>query len=556
MKRPRYFATSTIVTHLLLASVSAITADVAAAPPAVDTYRVPMRDGVRLATDVYLPSPDAKGLPCILVRTPYGRTQYGEENGSWARWGFAVAIQDTRGRFDSEGKGMAFESDGWGDLRDGHDTVEWLAKQPFCNGRIGTVGASAMGITQLLLAPTRPAALRCQYVLVAAASQYHHAAYQGGALRKSQVERWLQGNGFHPDSLAKTLAHPLYDDYWRGFDAVRTAARVRVPAIHFGGWYDTFCQGTIDAFTSRQLRGGDGARGRQKLVMGPWTHGGQGRSQFGEFRLPRAARRLPDGFGARQWFERHLGDGAKAAKNADEIPAVAYYVMGPLDGSASSGNVWRTAASWPPRATNAAWYLGAEGALSADAKPAARGLSYEYDPADPCPTVGGRNLVIEAGPKDQREIEARDDVLVFTSAPLSDEIEVTGRITARVFLKSDRRDTDVVVRLCDVYPDGRSVLIADGIRRAGISDDFTRVEPLIPGKAREVEVDLWSTSVVFAVGHRIRVSVTSSNFPRSEANPNRPIGTPGRSAAPLVARNTILLGGSTPSRILLPIVRD
>lgn len=516
------------------------------------TVMAPMRDGVRLATDIYLPHPEARNLPCIVVRTPYGRKQYNREYGSWVRWGYAIALQDVRGRFDSEGKAMPFLHDGWGEKQDGYDTVEWLARQKFSNGRVGTVGASAMGITQMLMAPAAPPSLRCQYISVAAASHYHHAAYVGGTLRKSQVERWLMGNGFHPDSLRLVLEHPLYDAYWRAFDASAVAGRVRVPAIHYGGWFDTFSEGTIDSFLSRQNQGGNGARGRQKLVMGPWTHGGQGKSQFGDFRLPRAARSVPVDISARRWFDHHLKG---EANGAEQLPAVTYYVMGPMDGSPSGGNVWRTADSWPVPSHRRPFYLASDGKLLEGTAPSSSGsVSFRYDPENPVPTVGGRNLHLEAGPKDQRSIEDRDDVLVFTSPSLSEEVEVTGRVTARVCFSSDRTDTDIALRLCDVYPDRRSILIAEGIRRLATRNGFTKEEFLTPGRPVEVEVDLWSTSIVFAKGHRIRLSVTSSNFPRSQRNPNtgKRAKDDGKS---LVATNTVHIGGATPSRLLLPLTR-
>lgn len=225
-------------------------------PAPVQTVKIPMRDGILLATDIYLPAPEAKGLPCLLMRTPYGRKRYNRELDSMAQWGYAVAIQDTRGRFDSEGKPMGFQSDGWGEQQDGHDTVEWLARQPFTNGRVATAGASAMGITQLLLAGAAPPSLVCQYIAVAPASLYHHATYVGGALREEQVVKWMRENA-HPDALKLIYEHPHYDAHWELFDTARVAERIRAPAIHYGGWFDTFCDGTIAAFQLPLTRFGD-----------------------------------------------------------------------------------------------------------------------------------------------------------------------------------------------------------------------------------------------------------------------------------------------------------
>jgi len=531
-----------------------------AAESVVTRHMIPMRDGVHLATDVYLPSKDAKNLPCILMRTPYGRTKYNHETGSMAEWGYAVAIQDTRGRFDSEGKAMAFLTDGWGKLQDGYDTVEWLAAQDFCNGRVGTVGASAMGITQQMLAPAAPPHLQCQYILVAPACHYDEACYPGGVFRKKQVEDWLRGHA-HPDALTQVLEHPRCDEYWNQFDCTQVAGRVRVPGLHYGGWYDTFCQGTIHGFLARQNEGGQGARGRQKLVMGPWTHGGPGKGDFGDFKLPKAARKVPNDISARRWFDHYLKDNKN---QADAIPTVIYYVMGPLDGSDSSGNVWRTADAWPIPAEKTAFYLGESGSLSRKAEKAATKVQFTSNPANPVPTLGGRNLFLKAGPVDQRKLEIRDDVVTFTTEPLEADTEVTGRLTARLFVSIDQRDADVAVRLCDVYPDGRSILIAEGIRRLsslndlrGKAKELDRSEvdspPLDFTRPTEVPVDLWSTSLVFAKGHRIRVSVSGSNYPRWDANHHGTLAGDA-TAPPTSARITLHLGGKQASYLELPIV--
>jgi predicted acyl esterase len=516
----------------------------AAEGPSVETLMVPMRDGVRLATDVYTPSPGATGLPCLLVRTPYGRTRYAQEFGSMARWGYAVAIQDLRGRFDSEGKAMAFDSDGWGREQDGYDTVEWLARQQFCNGRVGTLGASAMGITQVLLAPTAPPHLVCQHISVAPGSLYHHAAYVGGVLRKDQVENYLRGQA-HPDALKLVLDHPDYDDFWQDRDAVRRAASTRAPAVHYGGWYDTFLQGTIDTFCAWQGHGGPGARGRQKLVLGPWTHGGPGKTEWGDFELPQAARHTPDYVSARRWFDHYL----KGVDNgAEAIPAATYYVMGPLDGRSTAGNRWATADAWPPPGRTRPFYFAADGALSAGGPPDQPGsAAFTYDPNDPTPTVGGRNLYLPAGPKDQRAIERRSDVVAFTSPPLGEDLEVTGRVTATVFVSAGRPEAHAALRLCDVYPDGRSILIAEGIRRLPLPSGRDGAGRRLGGPV-EVEVDLWSTSIVLAKGHRIRVSVAGANYPRWQAA-GASLGQ-AVSAAPF--RMAVDFGREHPSRLLLP----
>jgi len=530
-----------------------INADIALGEQVVPTrtVMVPMRDGVRLATDIYLPSPEAKNLPAILIQTPYGRGNYANEWGARARkWGYAVVVQDMRGRGDSEGTPLVFLDSGWGERRDGYDTVEWVARQDFCNGKVGTVGASAMGITQNMLAPAAPPHLVCQYILVAASSLYHHAAYYGGEFRKCLAEGWLEDNKFPEENLRLVRQHPLYDKTWRLADSVREARRIRVPAVHYGGWFDIFSQGTIDGFLWRQEHGGKGARGTQKLVIGPWLHDGPGAVKIGDFELPENARSLPLDISAKRWFDFYLKG---IANGADKIPPVIYYVMGPFD-KTGPGNEWRTAQKWPPPSRPTSFYLRSGGRLALEPPETKEGRAqYVFDPNNPVPTIGGANMRIQGGPMDQRPIESRPDVLVFTSDVLDKPLEVTGRIFAELWIASDRRDTDFAVRLCDVYPDGRSILICDGIQRCALRKSLSRLVPLKPGRPTRIRVDLWSTSIVFAPGHRIRILVSSSNYPRFDVNPNTAfLKKPPETR--LKATNTVFFEKRHPSRIILPVV--
>ncbi len=509
------------------------------------TVEVPMRDGTTLPTDIYLPNAEAKGLPCVLIRAPNGRKSHYKSFAPLAIEGYAVAIQDTRSHVDSEGKTMPYLSDGWGALQDGYDTVQWLATSLYTNGKVGTAGISAQGITQLLLAPSCPPNLICQHIGVAAASIYDQGMFPGGQLLKHQVEGWLGQYAPHPSVLQMVTRQIFYNDFWAQFDTSSVASRVQVPGLHHGGWYDTFCQGTIDSFCSRQHKGADGARGQQKMVIGPWTHWWHQSVALGDYTIPEAGRQAPVDFSLKRWFDHYL----KGIDNGiDRIPAITYYVMGPFDGSSSSGNVWRSTDQWPPASTATDFFLTPDRKLSTNL-PASGRLSFRYDPSDPSPTLGGRNLLLKAGPVDQRPIEERSDILIFTTDVLEEDVEVTGRILAKMLFASDQPDTDIVVRLTDVYPDGRSVLIADGVRR--LADVVPRYLSL--GKAagpRVVEVDLWSTSIVFAKGHRIRVSVASSNFPRYAKNLNG-----GKeNEPPRIAMNTLYTGHKHGSRIILPII--
>jgi len=517
------------------------------------TVMVPMRDGVRLATDVYLPESGGPSWPVRLTRTPYGRKGYAREYGSQAQRGYAMVVQDMRGRFDSQGKDLAFADCGWAGQQDGLTTLEWLHAQEWCNGKVGTEGASAMGITQYLLAPVAGDRVAAQYILVGAPSLYHHASYVGGAFRLSLTTGWLSDGRFAPENFWIVAAHPLYDPYWQDRDAIRRAPDVNAPAVHFGGWYDVFQQGTIDGFASRQERGGPKARGTQKLIIGPWAHAGPQDKPLGELRFPDNQRAIPVPLGASEWFDHHLKG---LDTGVEKAPAVQYYTMGAIGEPGAAGNLWRTADAWPVPARATSFYLHADGTLARsrpDAAAVDAAVEYTFDPLNPVPTHGGCLLLLPPGIFDQRALEARPDVVTFTSAPLEQPLEVTGRLRAQIELITDRVDTDVAVKLTDVYPDGRSYNIADGLARARARAGFERISLLTPGEPATLEVDLWSTSYVFNRGHRIRVAVTGSNYPRFDVNPNT--GRPHWPLDPLLsARHRILCSADRASRVILPVV--
>lgn len=514
------------------------------------TVMIPMRDGTELPTDMYVPSECEIGsCPCVLLRSPAGR-----RSPPWlgyaalSRLGFVVAIQDTRSVIDVEGKTLPYMSDGWGKHQDGYDTVEWLAKSAFTNGKVGTVGFSALGITQLLLAPSAPPSLKCQYIGVAASSLFHHGIFVGGQVLKNQVEGWLGLYARDPGVHGFVHSQPFYNEFWESLDTVRVSDRVQVPAVHYGGWFDTFIQGTIDAFVARQENGGPGARGKQKLLIGPWTHHWPATMRLGDFEVPKGAEAPPVDLSVNRWLDFYL----KGIDNGvDKTSEVIYYVMGPFDGSPSSGNCWRQTDKWPVPSVATNFYLTADKKLSEKNSHEQKDFAFNYDPHNPAPTIGGRNLFLEAGPKDVRKIEAREDALVFTTDPLTEDVEVTGRVTASLFFSSDQKDTDVVVRLTDVYPDGRSILIADSIYRTGMKEGLKSASANSPFK---VDLDFWSTSIVFAKGHSIRISITGSNYPRFEKNSN--VGLiGGNSGHVAIAHNKIHVGGNWLSHLTLPIVR-
>jgi len=512
------------------------------------TVMIPMRDGKELPADLYLPSPDARGLPCILLRSPAGREVYWKEFLKLASTGYVIAVQETRSSYDLEGKTLPFVSDGWGKFQDGFDTVEWLAKSPYTNGKIGTWGSSALGITQLLMAPSNPPHLKCQYISVAAASIYHHAIFPSGQLLKNQVEGWL-GHYAHDSGIPGFVCHrPFYNEFWKQLNSLEHPQQIQVPGMIVGGWYDTFLLGTLESFTSRQNAGGDGARGKQKLVIGPWTHFWPRQQKLGDFDVPEAGRSPPIDFSPQRWFDFYLKGNPNGIA---DIPAVTYYVMGPFDGSPSRGNVWRSSPVWPIPANETAFYLTTDSGLKPELSSHDGQATYQYDPQNEIPTAGGHNLFLESGPKDQRAIESRKDVLVFTTNKLKEDFEVTGPITVVIYFKTDQIDTDLVLRLTDVYPDGRSLLITEGGYRHGAVCYQPGSQPVQIDKVHEIKIDLWPTSIVFAKGHAIRLSISSSNYPRLEKNLN--IGILNTYTGTFnIANNIILMGKNYPSRLILP----
>lgn len=537
----------------LLLGLAAFSSPAPGADPRPDlTVMVPMSDGTKLATDAYLPLRGGPRWPVRLIRTPYGRTRYNREYGAQAQQGYVMVLQDMRGRFDSEGKDLAFLDCGWGKHQDGADTLRWIRQQPWSNGRIGTEGASAMGITQCMLAGANPPGLLAQYILVAAPSLYHHAAYAGGGLRASLVVGWLTDGGFDPDNVWLTVLHPFYDQHWKDLDSIAHPPATDIPAVHFGGWYDVFQQGTIDGFVSRQYGDGRSTAGNQKLIIGPWAHGGPNGRPVGEFNFPPNSQQLPHGCGSTEWFDYYLKG---VDTGIEKVPAVQYYTMGAIGEKNAPGNQWKTADNWPVPAVPTSFYLHADGSLRASPPQSLTARkTFNYDPLNPVPTKGGCLLVLPSGPYDQRELESRPDVLVFTSDPLPEPVEVTGRLVAKLTIISDRVDTDFTVKLTDVYPDGRSMLIADGLGRCRHRQGPDRLALLKPGEPTEIGVDLWSTSMIFNKGHRIRVAISSSNYPRFDVNLNT--GFPGWPMAPVLpAHNEVLCSRDHPSQVILPLIQ-
>ena len=525
---------------------------------------VPMRDGVRLSTYIWLPEGDGP-WPAVVVRTPYGGHGVGSgwQSERLLENGYCLVGQDMRGRFKSEGKAPAFTADGRGEHKDGYDCVEWVAKQPWCNGKVGTWGASAPGITQMMMATYPPPDLTCQHIGIAAADLYPQTYFQGGQLRLELVLYWLNKGGWDvQEHLTMGLRHFTYDDFWRQFSLNEPDVRPNAPMLNWAGWYDIFSQGAIDAFIAGKHRGGPKARNDQILIMGPWPHGIA--KDFGKARLPQEAL-TPPLIDCLAYFDHYLKGKNNEVANAKRVH---YYTIGDILDPECKLNRWRTADDWPVSAKHTPLYLHPDGKLSFE-KPGRDGgaKSFMYDPKNPVPTLGGNNLFLEKGPFDNRELEGRPDVLVYTTAPLEKDTEVTGRVKAHLFVSSSCKDTDFTAKLCDVYPDGASYNVLDGIIRMLFTDGFTQTRPLEPGRIYPAEIDLWSTSWVFRKGHRIRVDISSSNYPRFEANPNTgeklslsvdpsdPVNKKVERRT-IRARNTVYSDAAHPSCVVLPVVEQ
>ncbi len=521
-----------------------------------DTLRVAMRDSVKLATDVYIPTQGTGPWPTILVRTPYNRRSVLDKlvlTMLTDVFQYTLVLQNLRGKYGSEGQDSLFLSDGWGRLQDGYDTIEWIALQEWNNGKVGIWGASGYGIPGYFAAGSRPPHLTCCMIMVAAQNMYEDALFQGGVYRKSLVDGWLEENE-SGHLISYFSDHPNYEPLYDFLNLSTRYDSVNVPILHVGGWHDIFIQGQLNAFSGIQIGGGAGALGYQKLLVGPWVHYIYS-PECGELSFP-GADDIDLIMLTVNWMGYWLKD---IDSDLMHKPPVTYYIMGDADHPEGPGNRWIETDTWPPESREVLFYLHEGGVLSrqipsADEMPDA----FDYDPLDPVPTIGGRNLSEEGGSygsRDQRPVEDRPDVLVYTTDPLTDSLFVAGRVTVRLLASSDALDTDFSAKLSDVYPDGRSMLVADGIVQARHRNSMSEEELLIPGEIYLFEIDLWSTAIVFAPGHSIRVAVSSSNYPRFEANPNT--GEPFRKHTQTVtAHQTVYHDAEHASALVLPVVGE
>ncbi|MEA2070545.1 MAG: CocE/NonD family hydrolase [Asgard group archaeon] len=516
-----------------------------------ETFMVPMRDGVKLATDVYYPAGfnyASDELPVVLVRTPYNKDNFDFVGSLFNLNDFITVIQDMRGRYASEGTDMVFMNAS----TDGYDTLCWISYQPWCDGNIATYGPSAMGICQFFMHLTdTPLTLKAQAIQMASPTLHNEVIFQGGALRKSLAVGWL-GNIGSTFWLPTLYENENYGAFWKNV-TLDSYNRVSTPAVFQGGWYDIFIQGIIDGFRGYQLESKSNIRGKSYLIVGPWTHVASESAEQGEIVFPEnSVRSLYDTF-VLDFFKTYLTDEGNKIGDASSI---LYYCMGAMEDNAT-GNLWRETNRWPIESMEIQpFYFRENGQLSQSQSPeVSQSETYYYDPNNPVPTIGGNNLLIDAGPYDQSSIEGRNDVLIFSSEVLTESMEITGPITANLWISSNCSDTDFTCKITDVYPDGRSMLIQDGIVRAKYRNNRTHPELLESGEIVEVEINLASTSYVFNEGHKIRVAISSSNYPRFNANPNNGDRIYSNNET-FTAANTLYFESSHPSKINLPINTD
>ena len=541
--------------------------------------RVAMRDGVTLSTDIYRP-PGSGPFPTLLVRTIYDNQDpsYMEWTRRFLEAGYAVVMQDCRGRFDSDGAWEPYIHE----AEDGYDTQQWLGSQPWCDGNIGTFGVSYPGFTQTQSAPLNSRYVKALVPIATRQDMYGHT-YEGGALslHTSLFQAMIAGRTVHRSGFAladwnelyrrlplvaalddivdvpfyrQTIEHYTYDEFWKRHALRDKYDQVDTPAYFITGWYDALLDEVFAQYQAWKVKAGsEETRRHTRIMVGPWTHYAFSSSDLYGAIDYRSAGDLDFVAEHIRWYDQRLRD---IDTGIDEEPPLCIFVMG--------DNVWRSEDSWPLARTDYTKYyldgarransLHGDGRLSTEPPTRPGQDRYVYDPENPVPTLGGPIMHREyAGPHDRRPVERRDDVLVYTSEPLERDLEVTGPVTLALYASSSAPDTDFAAALVDVYPDGRAIHICEGIRRARFRESFEEPTLIEPGGVYEYEINMWETSNVFKEGHRIRVEVTSSNFPRFDRNPNTG-NRPGMDAELRVAEQTVHHGGEYPSHITLPVI--
>jgi putative CocE/NonD family hydrolase len=545
------------------------------------------RDGVTLRADVYRPKADGK-FPVLLTRTPYDKTGALGICMRAAAAGYACVAQDVRGRFSSDGEWYPFAHES----EDGYDTVEWLAHQPWSTGMIGMFGASYVGATQMLAAITKPPHLAGLFATVTASDYHENWVYQGGAFEQWFNESWTTRlakdtmsrqvnnrdktldwvNAFPLDDYrvldpgdAKALApyfhdwlaHPNYDDYWKKWSIEANYANIQIPVYHIGAWYDVFLGGTLRNYAGLKAKAGtEFARQQQRLIVEVGGHAGSA-EKVGDVDFGAASVWDQTGLMLR-WYDflfKNVMNGMEKEK------PVRVFAMGT--------NEWRDFDAWPPssaqtermylHSTGKANSSAGAGSLSTTAPGATETAdSYLYDQANPVQTRGGplccsQDLLLP-GPKEQSDIEKRTDVLVYSTEPLAQDLDVTGPVTVELYVKSSAVDTDFTAKLVDVHPDGYAQNMTDGIVRMRYRDSREKPELMKPGQIYKITVDLWATSNVFLAGHRLRLEVSSSNYPRFDRNLNTGDPDIAHAVKKATATNAILHDAAHPSALVISVM--
>lgn len=513
---------------------------------------IPMRDGVRLSAYLYTPA-DKGPWPVVFEQRYASLRSRSARKGAanLAAEGFVVALVNYRGTHLSEGHWVGYRAMQWGEVQDGYDTCEWLAKQSWSTGKVGTFGSSQGGYAQNYLAVTEPPHLVCQYMVDTGLSLFHEGYRIGGTTRPERfkgMDRVCRDPADNRKLLAEWFAHPHYDEYWQAEDCTRHFDRMNVPCMTIGSWYDFMNQGSIASFIGRQHKGGENSRGYQQLLIGPWLHGRTNKgNRVGELVYPENSIWSVHDHMVR-WFNHHLKG---QANGTDKDPTVRYYVMGAVDEERAPGNEWRTATDFPPRSTPVSMYLQDGGGLSATRPTIQTGKTeFVSDPRSPM-EIPGRSF---PGARDARGFEGQKQVRTFTTEPLKAPVEWTGRVQAELLVSSTAPDTDFIVRISDVYPDGRSILIVDYPWRARYREGFDREVMMEPGRTYPIRFPVGWMSQIFNTGHRIRVTISSTGAPLYEPNPQN--GKPLTIEFPdeaQTATNTIHHSAVHASRIIAPV---
>ncbi len=569
---------------------------------------IPMRDEIILRADIYRPE-TSDALPAIIARLPYNKDalllqSIEIEAIRAAEVGYAIVYQDTRGRYQSGGQFYPYTNEG----DDGFDTIEWVASQSWCSGSVGMTGGSYIGATQWLAAAKNPPHLKAIFPFVTGSDFYEGWTYKGGAFQLGFTLFWtlrdlapeearrLESKGKVPKGTSEKLMRasdamleydhlPLlelpilketnsgnfyYDwlqnssntDYWKKISIREQYKNITVPAYNVGAWHDIFLSGTLENYLGmKQLGATDLAKRGQRLLIGPWAHGAYS-GTFPEYNygIHSSAGTIDLTTLQLHFFDHYLKGIDNGLCNE---PPVRLFVMGK--------NEWRSENEWPlARTKYEKWFIHSSGNSGLETGILSRELpsdepydTYVYDPKNPVPTIGGPTLLqgveigANSGPRDQRRIEERKDVLCYTSQILQEPLEVTGPLKALIFASSSAVDTDFVVKLCDVFPDGASRLLAEGILRARFRGGYEKEVFLIPDEIASFPVNLVATSNVFMPGHRIRIDITSSSYPRFDCNANsgKRIGTD-KNEDRITARQKIFHDNNYPSHILLPVITN